>query len=208
MTKYQVQDIFSFNRLKTLNTNYTGQLFYKCLRFEKKCKPFTDSPLIHSDLQHTSLYVSDPLCPKLTKPLFNCHSHEKKLLYKSGIITCLDYETLEYILDSIKMAPGKSLALLSTGFEQHVDIICITLDTNHYIARSIRINMDWCRRMWSLSCREHMIAVTGVYYSVLGGAYCSLGKSNSKYVRLHIMTDNYLLLKEIVDRHTKLVSWQ
>ncbi|KAI9362689.1 hypothetical protein BD770DRAFT_381586 [Pilaira anomala] len=41
--------------------------------------------------------------------------------------------------------------------------------------------MSWCKRLWSISSRAHFIAITGVYFSVLGGAYCSLGKSNTKY---------------------------
>ncbi|KAI8886270.1 hypothetical protein K501DRAFT_283889 [Backusella circina FSU 941] len=35
--------------------------------------------------------------------------------------------------------------------------------------------------MWSLASKAHVIAVTGVYFSVLGGAFCSLGKANSRY---------------------------
>ncbi|KAI8367297.1 hypothetical protein BD560DRAFT_141078 [Blakeslea trispora] len=47
--------------------------------------------------------------------------------------------------------------------------------------RSIHIDMAWCRRIWTLATRAHLVSVTGVYYSVLGGAFCSLGKDNKQY---------------------------
>lgn len=107
-----------------------------------------------------------------------------------GIITCHDVESIETIQSRILTSPQSSLRMLLAGCVSRETrlpinkpiVLFILLNTELYVQRSIKINMNWCRRMWHLASRAHMIAVTGVYYSVLGGAYCSLGKANTKYV--------------------------
>lgn len=42
------------------------------------------------------------------------------------------------------------------------------------------------RRIWSLAAKASLIAFTGVYYSVLGGAYSSLSKANVSYVSARV----------------------
>ncbi|ORZ01555.1 hypothetical protein BCR43DRAFT_182693 [Syncephalastrum racemosum] len=49
------------------------------------------------------------------------------------------------------------------------------------------------RRMWAVASRADMLAFTGVYYSVLGGAYSSLGKEKSFYAA----KAGYLALRQI-----------
>lgn len=71
--------------------------------------------------------------------------------------------------------------MLLGGFCRKVEAIFIVLDRSDWIRRSLILDMSWCRRMWSVFSKAHLIAVTSTYYSVLGGAYCSLGKSNTKY---------------------------
>ncbi|KAI8991155.1 hypothetical protein BDF20DRAFT_908957 [Mycotypha africana] len=43
------------------------------------------------------------------------------------------------------------------------------------------LTMCWHKRIWNLTLREHLIVYTSTYFSVLGGAYCSLGKQNTNY---------------------------
>jgi hypothetical protein len=135
------------------------------------------------DLHHTSLYISNPLNPATTNLYKGSKSYGSNCY---GFITCYDYQTIEFIIQVFQSSPIDTMTLLLGGFNCNVDMLFILLDKD-YIARSVVVNMSWCRRMWSIASRAHMIAVTGVYYSVLGGAYCSLGKSNAKYVSNKIL---------------------
>ncbi|KAG1172524.1 hypothetical protein G6F70_006409 [Rhizopus microsporus] len=65
--------------------------------------------------------------------------------------------------------------------EENGGILYILLYPSTYVTASTRLNMAWSRRMWTLASEADRIAFTGVYYSVLGGAYCSLGKQNARY---------------------------
>lgn len=132
------------------------------------------------DLQQTSLYIATP-CNPTTTHLF--HGSKRQLTQPNacGTITCHDFTSLEFIRRQLDRSLTDTLSLLLGVFDQPIDILFLVL-VKDYITRSIRINMSWCRKMWSISSRAHYIAVTGVYFSVLGGAYCSLGKSNTKYV--------------------------
>lgn len=132
-------------------------------------------------MQNTGLYISDPLNPDTTR-LYKVGNSDRVNCY--GLVTCSDYQTVEYIVRVLRSSPGDLMTLLLGVFNCKIDILFILLDKD-YIAKSAVVNMSWCRRMWSIASRAHMIAVTGVYYSVLGGAYCSLGKSNTKYVSVH-----------------------
>lgn len=145
----------------------------------------TDLKLFKIDLLNTSLHFADPRNPTNTK------RHKKRQGANSnyrfaaeyGIITCHDYQTLGYIRRSFCSSPDQALTALLGGFIPiRVNTLVIVLNLDEYIRRSVTVNMFWCRKMWSLASKAHMIAVTGVYYSMLGGAYCSLGKSNTKYV--------------------------
>ncbi|KAG2207899.1 hypothetical protein INT47_010883 [Mucor saturninus] len=134
--------------------------------------------MFFTDWQETGLYISQPCHPEKTR-LYKKNSVKKPTWY--GVITCHDYQTIAYILRVFQSSPGDTMTLLLGAFgRKKMDTLIILLD-KRYIIRSAVVNMSWCRRMWSIASRAHMIAITGVYYSVLGGAYCSLGKSNTKY---------------------------
>lgn len=136
------------------------------------------------DLQHTCLYISKP-CNPTTSYLYR-GNRPKGILTGCGIITCYDYQTIEYIIRVLQTSPSEALTLLLGRFNISVTVLFIILDKD-YVKRSAVVNMSWCRRIWSIVSRAHMIAVTGIYYSVLGGAFCSLGKTNSIYVgSIHI----------------------
>lgn len=122
--------------------------------------------------------MSDPCHPERTQ------LYKKGLVKKTdcyGLVTCHDYQTMEFLLDVFNSSPKDTMTLLLGVFHCKIDVMLILLDKN-YVATSAIVNMSWCRRIWSIASRAHRIAITGVYYSVLGGAYCSLGKSNTKYV--------------------------
>jgi hypothetical protein len=157
-----------------------------------------------------SVYISKPSVPTNTylslgpkKPTTSG--------YHYGIITCHDVESIEAIRRRLSDSPQSSLRMLLGGCAPRkkrivIDqtlVLFILLNTKLFVQRSIRINMSWCRRMWSLASRAHMIAVTGVYYSVLGGAYCSLGKSNTKYVSVDPLLSSSLTQIDIKSRHIK-----
>ncbi|CAO0789995.1 unnamed protein product [Mucor circinelloides] len=140
--------------------------------------------------QHHNIYFSRSNNPHHVD-LFMGKQHRKRQNYTS-IIRCYDYQCIEAIQTRLKQAPDAAFTVL-LGAILRVDssifsivdkpvTLFVLLDADSYVRRSFTVNMSWCRRLWSLASRAHMISVTGVYYSVLGGAYCSLGKSNSKYV--------------------------
>ncbi|KAL9541022.1 hypothetical protein MBANPS3_009353 [Mucor bainieri] len=139
--------------------------------------------------QHHNIYFSRPSNPHHVD-LFTGKHHRKRQKYTS-IIRCYDYQSIEAIRKRLIEAPDATFAVLlgasllvNPSIPNVIDkpvTLFVVLDADNYIQRSFTVNMSWCRRMWSLASRAHMISVTGVYYSVLGGAYCSLGKSNSKY---------------------------
>ncbi|KAK4511097.1 uncharacterized protein ATC70_012308 [Mucor velutinosus] len=139
--------------------------------------------------QHHNIYFSRSNNPHLVDLLTGKH-HRKRQKYTSTIF-CYDYQCIEAIQKRLKEAPDAACTML-LGASLLVDVsifsaidepvtLFVLLDADSYVQRSCTVNMSWCRRMWSLASRAHMISVTSVYYSVLGGAYCSLGKSNSKY---------------------------
>ncbi|KAL7320539.1 hypothetical protein PS15m_000419 [Mucor circinelloides] len=139
--------------------------------------------------QHHNIYFSRSNNPHHVD-LFMGNKHRKRQNYTS-VIRCYDYQCIEAIQTRLKQAPDAAFTVL-LGASLRVDSSIVSvvdkpvtffvlLDTDSYVRRSFTVNMSWCRRLWSLASRAHMISVTGVYYSVLGGAYCSLGKSNSKY---------------------------
>lgn len=117
-----------------------------------------------------------------------------------SIIRCHDYQCIEAVQKRLIQIPRATITVLLGACLISDSIVTIDkpatlfilLDADNYIQRSFTVNMSWCRRMWSLASRAHMISVTGVYYSVLGGAYCSLGKSNSKYVSFCILFIKYI----------------
>lgn len=131
--------------------------------------------------EETKVYVSSSLHPLKTKLVYGNKS--KSSNQPAGIVTCHDYQTLEWIKQLSAELPKQTWSLLLNGFT-HINLktLYVVLNPRNYVSRSVTINMNWCKRLWSLETRAHMISVTGVYYSVLGGAYCSLGKSNTKYV--------------------------
>ncbi|KAI8645207.1 hypothetical protein BD408DRAFT_411981 [Parasitella parasitica] len=106
-----------------------------------------------------------------------------------GIVRCHDYQCIEAIKKGLHQMPNPTTTVLLGGcLLNSLDLVLdkaatliILLNAGDYVRRSFTVNMSWCRRMWDLASRAHMISLTGVYYSVLGGAYCSLGKSNLKY---------------------------
>lgn len=96
-----------------------------------------------------------------------------------GMIYCYDYQVMETLLDILSTQPH-SLYLLATAFQSIPSHILIFL-APVYVTRSIRIDMAWSRRLWQLSVWADQVAFRAIYYSVLGGAYCSLGKANKRY---------------------------
>lgn len=126
-------------------------------------------------------YASLPSYPSKTYLLYGNKKTTINPLH--GIITCHDYQTIDWIIQMAKFSPKISLALLLNSFTQkNIKTLFVMLNVEQYVSRSVKINLKWCKRLWSLQARAHMISFAGVYYSVLGGAFCSLGKSNSKYV--------------------------
>lgn len=132
-------------------------------------------------MQKTSLYIATPCNPETTQ-LYKGRKPSFSRPNLCGIITCHDFISIDFIKRQLQSSPKDALTLLLGVFDRQVDILFILLGVKDYVTRSISINMSWCKRLWSISSRAHFIAITGVYFSVLGGAYCSLGKSNTKYV--------------------------
>ncbi|KAG2209312.1 hypothetical protein INT46_003981 [Mucor plumbeus] len=136
--------------------------------------------------QHHNIYFSRPNSPHHVQ-LFAGNTHKRQNYM--GIVRCHDYQCIEAIQKRLIQIPKATITVLLGACLLPDSIITIDkpvtlfilLNAENYIKRSFIVNMSWCRRMWSLASRAHMISVTGVYYSVLGGAYCSLGKNNSKY---------------------------
>lgn len=113
--------------------------------------------------------------------------HDIRIVFK-GTIRCLDYQTLEAIQARLCTDLALSTHLLCSLFDWSLKkttcamVIDITLDDG-YMYRACRLsNLSWSRRMWAVASRASFLAFTSVFYSVLGGAYSSLSKANSRYV--------------------------
>ncbi|KAI7907394.1 uncharacterized protein BX663DRAFT_495759 [Cokeromyces recurvatus] len=118
-------------------------------------------------VKHVNVYISNPSNPTLTSHVI--HKESVKKDYSStilDIVICYDYSTIEILERLLKHSTPS--------------IITMLLDIK-YVQRSMIIDKAWCSRMWAIASKAHLLAVTGVYYSMLGGAFCSLGKSNTKY---------------------------
>lgn len=136
-----------------------------------------------SDLYEMSVYLSNASNPTITSLRFGKKQRRSTLTGKwCGIVTTYDCQTISYIATILNGSPSACVTMLLGGFCRKVEAIFVVLDTSESIKKSTTIDMSWCRRMWSIFSKAHLVAITSVYYSVLGGAYCSLGKSNSKYV--------------------------
>ncbi|PHZ16033.1 uncharacterized protein RHIMIDRAFT_56225 [Rhizopus microsporus ATCC 52813] len=134
------------------------------------------------NIDSITIYISKPTCPLQTCLLKRSHYENKK---RRGIVYCKDCQTMEAMKKMMENQDTFTLLLLA-GFpdfpkEENGSILYILLYPFAYIAASTRLNMAWSRRMWTLASEADRIAFTGVYYSVLGGAYCSLGKQNTQY---------------------------
>ncbi|CDS05594.1 hypothetical protein LRAMOSA08122 [Lichtheimia ramosa] len=112
--------------------------------------------------------------------------HDIRIVFK-GTIRCLDYQTLEAIQARLCTDLALSTHLLCSLFDWSLKkttcamVIDITLDDG-YMYRACRLsNLSWSRRMWAVASRASFLAFTSVFYSVLGGAYSSLSKANSRY---------------------------
>ncbi|CAO3657492.1 unnamed protein product [Mucor hiemalis] len=146
------------------------------------CQNLQATKKYSTDLYETSVYLSNASNPAITSLRFGKKQRRSTLTGKwSGIVTTYDCQSISYIATILKGSPSACVTMLLGGFCHKVEAIFVVLDTSESIKRSATIDMSWCRRMWSVFSKAHLIAITSVYYSVLGGAYCSLGKSNSKY---------------------------
>ncbi|KAL0078788.1 hypothetical protein F4703DRAFT_1796871 [Phycomyces blakesleeanus] len=108
-----------------------------------------------------------------------------------GRIFCYDCRTVEAIQDRVLTNQVGAIQLLIGGCLRANKTdklplpgapieLRIELDINNYLRRTSRIpSMSWARMMWTVASRADLVAFTGVYFSVLGGAYSSLGKTNS-----------------------------
>ncbi|KAI8076505.1 uncharacterized protein B0P05DRAFT_588156 [Gilbertella persicaria] len=122
------------------------------------------------------VYIANPFDPIHVDRLIKGHDREGWKIQ----VTCHHYQTIERLRLYLTTNP-MALNLMIAAIEVDVSHLYIMLDTAHYVSRSMRVYMPWCKRIWTLVTRAHRMAVTGVYYSVLGGAFCSLGKNNKDY---------------------------
>ncbi|KAI9317059.1 hypothetical protein BX666DRAFT_137714 [Dichotomocladium elegans] len=121
---------------------------------------------------------------------YGSHDARSSPPYYHGVVVCYDYQTIEAItlgMDADKKTFALLLATSVPGFSSitAISTATIVLDLvldKEYIVRACRLtNMSWCRRLWALASRANLVAFTGVYYGVLGGAYSSLSKANASY---------------------------
>ncbi|KAI9245992.1 hypothetical protein BY458DRAFT_560659 [Sporodiniella umbellata] len=100
-----------------------------------------------------------------------------------GRITFDDVGLLEYVQGILKEQERACVGLLCTGFDlrqQSTVRLTLTLQTD-YLTRSIRLDWHSERRLQRWWNETDQKAFAGLYYAVLGGAYCSLGKENQRY---------------------------
>ncbi|CAO3623125.1 unnamed protein product [Cunninghamella echinulata] len=77
-------------------------------------------------------------------------------------------------------------------------VLYINLDTN-YIQYSYQyMNMMGYRFTWRAAAKEDMVSFASVYFSVLGGAYSSLGKYSTSYA---------LKAENLAKRQIKMAKW-
>ncbi|KAI8391726.1 uncharacterized protein BYT42DRAFT_543232 [Radiomyces spectabilis] len=104
-------------------------------------------------------------------------------------VRCYDYRIMETLLSFWESTKELVWRLLANSCVSSPLIppmtpifLYITLDYERCLQRACRLqNMSWHRRLWALVAKADSIAFISVYYSVLGGAYSSLGKSNAFY---------------------------
>ncbi|CAO3702536.1 unnamed protein product [Rhizopus stolonifer] len=116
-----------------------------------------------------TLYLSKTTCPS---KLYLFHGINRR---PKAIIHC-DVQVFETLKEILKQPLAR--LLFSTYFK--IESCAILLQPD-YLSRSFRINWNESRQWWNLASQSDKTAFVSVYYSVLGGAYCSLGKQNSRY---------------------------
>ncbi|OBZ89477.1 hypothetical protein A0J61_02484 [Choanephora cucurbitarum] len=129
-----------------------------------------------------SVYIADPIYPKRVKRIQKGTRGEGWIVR----VVCHEHQVIDWIVQSLLTQPSLSqYALIKTALVDATDVYRIYIElAEDYIPRSSRLNMTWYRRIWTLATRAHLISFTGVYYSVLGGAFCSLGKDNRQYASI------------------------
>ncbi|KAI9473631.1 MAG: hypothetical protein EXX96DRAFT_312411 [Benjaminiella poitrasii] len=159
-------------------------LSYDNLKISEKFKTIS--------INQVNLYISNPFNPISLRLVHQISKNVKQNRISSlyGIVICHDHQTIELLDQLLETSANPIMAMLlngcmndGQGLQQNSTFInlVILLNVKDYIPRSMIIDKAWCSRMWAIASRAHLLAVTGVYFSVLGGAFCSLGKSNTKY---------------------------
>ncbi|KAI9027580.1 hypothetical protein CLU79DRAFT_584652 [Phycomyces nitens] len=127
-----------------------------------------------------------------------------------GRIVCYDCRTVEAIKDRVLTNQAAAIQLLiggclRAGQTDRLPLpgapieLWVELDIKSYMERMNRIpSMSWARMMWTIASRADIVAFTGVYFSVLGGAYSSLGKTNKFFAHK---------AKALALRQIKLAQW-
>ncbi|KAF7732281.1 hypothetical protein EC973_005176 [Apophysomyces ossiformis] len=142
-------------------------------------------PILHK----ITICISDSQEPTRCRTRSPSNNQEEECSVAYGIITCREYQTLEAIktrMDDQNEVPrlllGGCLSVNNGKVKIENQVIIYVRLNKDYVKRAyILYNLSWYRRIWSLTSRADVLAFTGVYYSVLGGAYSSLGKTNLAY---------------------------
>ncbi|KAI8096797.1 uncharacterized protein BX664DRAFT_324844 [Halteromyces radiatus] len=151
------------------------------------------------------VWIPNPRQPSETLLLYGKKKQRRRhhpFIYEATI-HCYDPVSLDLIIDAAISATHQDQVsswwqllvygcLLATAVDTRTQIMQNSKDEltymlylrldDDYIRHSFqKINMMGYRLTWRVATKEDMVAFTSVYFSVLGGAYSSLGKSNHKY---------------------------
>ncbi|KAI7871447.1 hypothetical protein BDF14DRAFT_1760905 [Spinellus fusiger] len=138
--------------------------------------------------QHSAVrvWISDPNDLGRCLPLNYSEPFSKKKVF--GTVQCYERKTMEYIKQCLS-SNDVSLYLLAGGILADMKVpsvqgdieLTLTLNPN-YMHHETRIpSMLWCYCLWTLSAQAERVAFTSVFFSVIGGACSSLGKTNTVY---------------------------
>ncbi|CAO3645455.1 unnamed protein product [Cunninghamella blakesleeana] len=188
-----------------INTIYSFQHQQAC---ENLLKDFESTNI--------SLWIPNSKQPTQHITLHGKHKHKKAFIY--GSIYCRDALTIDIICkakaDSSSSKHSSTtywwLILLFYGCylatssfimnhirKKHI-ILHIKLDANYIQYSFQHMNMIGYRFTWRAAAKEDMVSFASVYFSVLGGAYSSLGKYSVAYASK---------AENIAKRQIKLAKW-
>ncbi|KAI8060777.1 hypothetical protein BC940DRAFT_148631 [Gongronella butleri] len=154
------------------------------------------------DRLRVSVWVPSPRCllqPQVlyrTRRWCNCSGGATKTTLCSKVV-CRDARTLDRILQfrsgidhdtrrwwwqllmhsCLLASPSKNTILVPNASY----VIWLTLDPAYVDRHAQEFAYASYRFSWKVAAKEELVAFYSVYYSVLGGAYSSLGKANAKY---------------------------